>query len=113
MGAMPEPRECILLEYAEPSGRIPFREWLEELREKRVRAAIDARLLRVRLGNFGDARPVGSGVEEMRVHVGPGYRVYFARDGDQIVLLLIAGEKRAQTKDIKAAKQFWANYKEE
>lgn len=107
---MAESRDRVLLEYAEPTGRIPFREWLDELSDRRVRAAIDARLLRVRLKNFGDVKRIGAGVEELRIDVGPGFRVYFGRVGERIVLLLVGGDKRTQAKDLKTAQHYWANY---
>jgi putative addiction module killer protein len=109
---MPRVVERVLLEYQEPDGKIPFREWLGRLKDKRARAAVDARLLRVRLGNFGDAKAIGGGVDELRIHVGPGYRVYFAKDGDKVVLLLIGGDKGTQAKDIKAVQGYWAEYRE-
>lgn len=91
---------------------MPFREWLDELKDRRSRAAIDARLLRLRLGNFGDSKSVGGGVRELRVHRGPGFRVYFAEDGDRIVVLLLGGVKGTQSADIRTAKRFWVRYQE-
>ena len=76
------------------------------------RACIRTRLDRVALGNLGDCEPVGEGVSELRIAFGPGYRVYFAQDGDTIVLLLCGGDKSTQVKDIKRAKEYWADYKE-
>jgi putative addiction module killer protein len=66
---------------------------------------------RVQLGNFGDVEPVGAGVLELRIDWGPGYRVYFARLGDAIVLLLCAGNKRTQRRDIRRAKEYFNDYK--
>jgi putative addiction module killer protein len=68
------------------------------------------RLERVEMGNLGDHRGVGEGVFELRIDLGPGYRVYFGEDGERLVILLIAGTKRTQRRDIEAAKQFWRNY---
>ncbi|MDX1921073.1 MAG: hypothetical protein SFU25_10105, partial [Candidatus Caenarcaniphilales bacterium] len=72
---------------------------------------IRARLRRVEFGNFGDMTPVGSGVSEFRFNFGSGYRVYFARHGESIVLLLCAGDKGSQTKDIELAQNYWADFK--
>jgi putative addiction module killer protein len=65
----------------------------------------------MRLGNFGDYKAVGDGVCELRIDYGPGYRVYFGRDGAEIVILLIGGDKRNQHRDIETAKEYWADYK--
>lgn len=81
-----------------------FARWLKALRDDNARARIAIRIRRLSLGNFGDVKPVGSGVSEMRVDYGPGYRVYFVRRGDAIVVLLTGGDKRSQKKDIEAAK---------
>ncbi|WP_168077001.1 type II toxin-antitoxin system RelE/ParE family toxin [Caulobacter sp. SSI4214] len=81
-----------------------FATWLSSLRDRAGRAVIDARLLRLRYGQFGDVRPVGEGVWELRIHVGPGYRVYFVRRGDILVVLLCGGDKDTQAADIQRAK---------
>jgi len=80
-----------------------FSEWLESLRDAQARTRIQARILRLRHGNAGDAEPVGEGVSEMRIDYGPGYRIYFVRRGVRLVILLAGGDKRTQAKDIKAA----------
>jgi putative addiction module killer protein len=80
-----------------------FDVWLRELRDIRARARIEARILRLAQGNPGDVKPVGSGVSEMRINYGPGYRVYFTRRGPLVVLLLCGGDKRTQDADIKRA----------
>jgi putative addiction module killer protein len=77
--------------------------WFEELKDTKGRFRIQARIDRAELGNFGDCEPIGEGVSEMRIHFGPGYRVYFAQRGSLIVLLLVGGDKSTQAKDIKAA----------
>ncbi len=81
-----------------------FRLWLLGLRDAEARARIAARIRRLELGNPGDVKPVGGGVSEMRIHHGPGYRVYFAGRGDEIVILLCGGDKRSQAADIEKAK---------
>jgi putative addiction module killer protein len=75
--------------------------------------AVDARLTRVRDGNFGDHKSVGEGVFEIRIPKGPGLRVYYALDGDRMVILLGGGDKSTQSKDIKAAKELWRSYNNE
>jgi putative addiction module killer protein len=80
-----------------------FDTWFESLVDKQTARRIQARIDRVEEGNFGDHKTVGAGVSEMRIHFGPGYRVYFAQRGLLIVLLLVGGDKSTQAKDIKAA----------
>ncbi|MDR3158599.1 MAG: type II toxin-antitoxin system RelE/ParE family toxin [Zoogloeaceae bacterium] len=79
-----------------------FDAWLEALDQRAV-GQVNARIRRAELGNFGDAKPVGEGVSEMRIHYGPGYRVYFKQTGRTIYLLLAGGNKSTQSADIKAA----------
>ena len=81
-----------------------FNEWLFRLRDNKARAIILNRLDRASLGNWGDCKPVGNGVSEMRIDFGPGYRIYFTRRGATVYLLLAGGEKSTQTKDIQQAK---------
>ncbi len=92
-------------------GEQPFTEWLQNLRDQQAGAKIRIRLDRLALGNFGDCEPVGGGVIELRIDWGPGYRVYCAQLGQVIVLLLCAGDKRTQKKDIKRAKNYFEDYK--
>ena len=99
-----------LLEYVTEEGFNPFRKWLGDLRDIRARARIRVRLNRVRLGNFGDSKSVGEGVVELRVKHGPGYRVYFGRSGNTVVILLCGGEKATQSKDVQMAKHYWTDY---
>jgi putative addiction module killer protein len=80
-----------------------FDKWFDGLKDTKGRFRIQARIDRAELGNFGDCEPVGEGVSEMRIHFGPGYRVYFAQRGSLFVLLLVGGDKSTQGKDIKAA----------
>lgn len=81
-----------------------FDTWLKSLRDPIGKARIVSRIRSAEQGNFGDSEPVGDGVFEMRVHCGPGYRVYYSRKGDVIYLLLCGGNKTTQTRDIKQAK---------
>lgn len=96
--------------YVTSDGREPFSDWLEGLKDRAARAAIRARLERVEDGNFGAAKSVGDGVRELKLDIGPGYRVYHALDGPRIVLLLCGGDKRTQARDIRQAKAYWADY---
>lgn len=82
-----------------------FDAWLSDLADQRGKARILARLRSATLGNFGDCEPVGEGVSEMRIHHGPGYRVYFMREGATVYLLLTAGDKASQKRDIERAKK--------
>jgi len=99
--------------YRLPNGRVPFLDWLRNLRDQRAQQKIQIRLNRVRLGNFGDARAVGDGVQELKIDYGPGYRVYFGQIGNDLVILLCGGDKSTQDEDIQEAKQYWASYKKE
>jgi len=80
-----------------------FSNWLDGLRDLRARARIQVRIERLALGNPGDAKPVGEGVSELRIHFGPGYRVYYKQRGRELVVLLAGGDKSSQAKDIKTA----------
>jgi putative addiction module killer protein len=80
-----------------------FDAWFAALRDRRGKARIEARLRRVEQGHWGDVKPVGEGVSELRIHAGPGYRVYLTRRGQDVVVLLAGGDKDSQVKDIKAA----------
>lgn len=82
-----------------------FAEWFRRLKDAKGKARIIARLDAAALGNFGDCEPVGEGVSEMRVHTGPGYRLYFTRRGRVVYVLLLAGNKSTQQRDIKRAIQ--------
>jgi putative addiction module killer protein len=85
-----------------------FRKWERKLKDQRARAAIAARLFRLANGLSGDVSPVGDGISELRVHYGPGYRVYFRYSGEEIVILLCGGDKSTQERDIRASKRLWA-----
>ena len=99
-----------LIDYETTNGKKPFREWLSDL-DFSVSLRIEARLNRVALGNFGDVKPVGEGISELRVKFGAGYRVYFAQYGEEIVVLLCGGDKGSQSDDIELAKNYWADFK--
>ena len=97
--------------YRSLAGVEPVTDWLNELGDKRAQAKVRMRIKRVEAGNFGDADSVGDGVFELREHLGAGYRVYFGRHGRAVVILLCGGTKKSQAADIKAAKQYWADWK--
>ena len=88
-----------------------FDGWLRNLRDLRGRARIDMRIRRLANGNPGDVRPVGKGVSELRIDVGPGYRVYYAASGDELILLLAGGDKSTQAHDIETALALWKDWK--
>jgi len=89
-----------------------FRKWRVRLKDERARVLIASRLDRLSYGNAGDVRPVGKGVSELRIDYGPGYRVYFQRRGNTIVILLCGGDKSTQAKDIKTAKRLAEEWSE-
>ena len=82
-----------------------FRKWRAGLKDERIRALIASRLDRLAFGHIGDAQPVGQGISELRIHYGPGYRLYFQRRGNTVVVLLCGGTKSGQARDIEAAKR--------
>ncbi|MFI0843463.1 type II toxin-antitoxin system RelE/ParE family toxin [Mesorhizobium sp. IMUNJ 23232] len=82
-----------------------FQKWERKLSDPKARAAIAARLFRLANGLFGDLSPVGEGISELRIHYGPGYRIYFQQRGDEIIVLLCGGDKSTQDRDIRAAKR--------
>jgi putative addiction module killer protein len=78
-------------------------QWFNSLHDRQARVRVDARIRRLSLGNFGDVKPVGEGVSELRIDYGPGYRVYFTQRGQTLVVLLAGGDKKTQDQDIKKA----------
>ncbi len=82
-----------------------YTEWTQRLRDRRAKLAIERRIRRVELGNLGDAKSIGDGVSEMKIDLGPGYRLYFAKSGKTIIVLLCGGDKSTQRRDITKAKQ--------
>ena len=99
--------------YQTPSGREPFNEWLDSIRDIETQARIRARLERLEDGNLGDCQSVGEGVFELRIHFGAGYRIYCGQVGNIIILLLCGGDKSSQRRDIERAKTYWLEYKRE
>lgn len=93
------------------AGKEPFTDWLNSLRDPTTRRRILKRLLQLEQGHYGDFKPVGSGVNELRFFFGAGYRVYFAEDGETLVVLLCGGDKSSQRRDIQQAQDYWQEYK--
>jgi putative addiction module killer protein len=102
--------EIAVLHYRTVEGRFPYRDWVASIADKKARAAVLARVDRLAFGTFGDWKVAGDGVFELRVHLGPGYRVYFGRKGKAVVILLCGGDKRSQISDIKQARRYWNDY---
>ena len=92
--------------YVAAGGHQPFAEWYAELE------AVARAIIRLEQGNFSNVKSVGEGVLEYRIDFGPGYRVYFGRDGTALVILLIGGTKKRQQRDIDAAHAYWQDYKQ-
>ena len=86
-------------------------DWFARLADKKAKGRIRSRIVQAMVGLFGDCAPVGEGVSEMRIHYGPGYRVYFAREGATVYLLLAGGDKSSQRRDIAEAKAIWTEAK--
>jgi len=98
------------LEYVDKHGKCLFRDWYMGL-EARAAAKIRTRVVRLEQGNVSNVKSVGEGVSECKIDYGPGYRIYFGRDGEELVLLLNGGHKKTQESDIKTAKILWKEYK--
>lgn len=99
-----------ILHYITASGKDPFQDWLDGLRDRAARVAIQRRIDRLIGGNFGDHKSCRDGVWELRVDFGPGYRIYYPQAGKEIVLLLCGGAKRSQVTDIDQAVKHWQDY---
>jgi putative addiction module killer protein len=99
-----------IFEYLDAAGDSPYQGWFDSL-DAQAAAKVTVALTRIGLGNLSNAKSVGGGVQEFRIDFGPGYRIYFGRDGDRLVILLAGGTKSRQQKDIAAAQVRWADYK--
>lgn len=99
-----------ILEYLDAGGRSPYRDWFDGL-DAQAATKVAVALTRMGLGNFSNAKGVGAGVQEYRIDYGPGYRIYFGRDGERLVILLAGGTKKRQQGDIATAQSRWADYK--
>ncbi len=96
--------------YETVNGKRPFEIWLREVRERSTRVQVLTRLDRLKLGNFGDCKSLQEGVYELRVHYGPGIRVYYGKIGSKVILLLCGGDKGSQNRDIAKAKEYLKDY---
>ncbi len=105
-----ETRPKSVIVYATPNEEEPFTNWLNSLRDVMGRKRILARITRLEQGNYGDCEPVGEGISELRMFFGPGYRVYFGEQGNDIVILLCGGDKDSQDRDIQQVKAYWQEY---
>lgn len=101
-----------ITDYLTDDGRDPFIDWLANLADRQARARILVRIQRMASGNFGDCKPLTEGVWELRIDHGPGYRVYYARAGKTLLLLLVGGDKRTQQADIDTAVSYWKDWKQ-
>ena len=99
-----------LRDYLDPAGRRPIRRWLDGL-DSVTRARVARAFVQLSLGNLSEVKSVGGGVLERRLNFGPGYRVYFGRDGEALIILLIGGIKGRQQRDIATAHACWEDYK--
>ncbi len=97
-------------EYLTGSGKSPFADWFDSLHALAA-AKVAVAIVRLEAGNFSNVKSVGSGVYEYRIDFGPGYRVYFGKDGDRLIILLGGGSKKRQQRDIAEAIRLWAEYK--
>ncbi|MDP3191030.1 type II toxin-antitoxin system RelE/ParE family toxin [Rhodoferax sp.] len=98
--------------YTDQQDRAPLTDWLDGLKDIRARAQIRARLARLVAGNLGDCKPLRDGVQEIKVDIGPGYRVYLSRQGPILVLLLCGGDKTTQSRDIERAIAYLNDWKQ-
>ena len=99
-----------IVEYEEENGNHPFLNWVSNLNTQ-AKLKIRTSISRIEHGNFSNVKAVGRGVSEYKVDFGPGYRIYFGKDGDKLVILLAGGTKKRQSRDIEAAQVYWKDYK--
>jgi len=99
-----------VIQYTRSDGRSPFEDWVDTLNNQAATKVLTA-VERMRVGNLGDHKSVGKGVLERRIDYGPGYRIYFGRDGDKLIVLVGGGKKSRQNSDINNAQTMWAEYK--
>jgi putative addiction module killer protein len=98
--------------YLTPSGEDPYQQWYMRLKDNTAKARITTRVMRLAADLPGDCKPVAKGVWELRIDHGPGYRIYYAKAGRQLILLLLGADKRRQQADIERALGYWADYQE-
>lgn len=106
--------ELVQIDYfRDAAGKSPYKKWYDSIQDSLTQTIIDARLARVRLGNFGDCKSLGQTVYELRITHGPGYRIYFGKKNERVILLLCGGDKGNQEKDIKKAQELWKIWRQE
>ncbi len=105
-------KERLVEYFRTPGGKLPAQEWLHSIKDKMTQAILYKRIRQAGLGNFGDHKSVGDGVQELRINYGPGFRIYYGIHEDEVILLLIGGSKKTQTADIEKAKTYWIIFKE-
>ena len=101
-----------VVHYVTEAGKDRYQAWIERLKDKVAKAAITRRVIRIELGDLGDYKRIGDGLSELRIDVGPGYRVYYGSVETTIVVLLIAGTKGTQERDIVRAKTYWQDFQQ-
>jgi putative addiction module killer protein len=101
-----------VVQYRTREGLCPFEAWFKSL-NRDAALKVSTALAKIEGGNLGDIKPIGNGVSETRIHFGPGYRIYLARDGQKVIILLAGGTKQRQQKDIEAAIARWQDYKQQ
>lgn len=103
-----------VIRYRPAEGEEPIvTTWIKGLKDRRASLKIEARITRIEQGNFGDHKAVGEGVSELRITEGAGYRVYYGKHGDSVVVLLCGGDKDSQDADVKEAKRLWTAWKKQ
>lgn len=98
--------------YVTPGGVDVFHEWVNSLKDRRAQVLVDKTIAKIRLGNLGDHKSAGEGVQEIRLDYGPGYRIYLGEYGNTLVILLCGGTKKRQQQAIELAKKYWKDWKE-
>lgn len=104
-------QKVVINYYEAQSGRFPFRDWFDSLKDKKTQARVQIAVDRLEDGNPGKCESVGAGVYELKLDFGPGYRVYFGQAESRIVILLFGGDKSTQPRDIKRAQEYWCDYR--
>ncbi len=102
-----------VITYVDEHGNEPYTDWIYGLKDQKSRERIIDRIMRLQNGLYGDCEPVGKGILELRMFFGAGYRIYFGEDDKNLVILLCGGDKKTQKRDIKAAKLYWKDFKNE
>lgn len=105
-------KERLVEYFITSNGKIPIKEWIYSIKDQLTQAILYKRIRQAADGNFGDYKSVGSGVFELRINYGPGYRIYYGIHNDEVILLLAGGSKRTQSTDIEKAKAYWTIFKE-